>query len=317
MKDIRKNCRIALVQAEPVLFDKASSLEKAIMYIEEAASNQAELIVFPELFIPGYPVGMNFGFSMGKRTEPGREDWARYCDASVVVGGSEFDRLADAAKRNGVYISIGFSERDAVIGTLYNSNAIFEPDGSFKVHRKLKPTGSERLVWGDANKGYFPITETPWGPIGGLICWESYMPLARVALYQKGITIYISPNTNDNPEWQATIQHIAIEGKCYFINADMIIRKSAYPACLNEQDAIARLPDMVCRGGSCIIDPYGHYVTEPVWDRETILYADLDMTLPSKCKMEHDAVGHYARPDILELVVKEETGLNGKNFIIN
>ena len=131
------------------------------------------------------------------------------------------------------------------------------------------------------------------------------MPLARVALYQKGITIYISPNTNDNPEWQATIQHIAIEGKCYFINADMLVRKSSYPADLCTASDIQDLPDVVCRGGSCIIDPYGHYMTEPVWDEETIIYADLDMQLPISCKMEHDAVGHYARPDVLELIVHE------------
>ena len=190
-------------------------------------------------------------------------------------------------------------------GTLYNSNAIFEPNGSYKVHRKLKPTGSERMVWGDANRGYFPITETPWGPIGSLICWESYMPLARVALYQKGISIYISPNTNDNPEWQSTIQHIAIEGKCYFINADMIVKKSSYPKNLNEHSVVDNLPDTVCRGGSCIIDPFGHYVTEPVWEDETIIYADLDMSLPARCKMEHDAVGHYARPDVLVLNVTD------------
>ena len=179
-------------------------------------------------------------------------------------------------------------------------------NGTYKVHRKLKPTGSERLVWGDADRNYFPITETPWGPVGSLICWESYMPLARVAMYQKGITIYISPNTNDNPEWQATIRHIAIEGKCYFINSDMIIRKESYPMDLNTRAEITDLPDMVCRGGSCIIDPYGHYVTDPVWDEETIIYAELDMNLPAAAKMEHDAVGHYARPDVLQLVVSEK-----------
>ena len=306
MKDVKHTCKIALVQAEPVLFDKDASLEKALNLIEEAAAQKAEFIVFPELFIPGYPIGMNFGFSMGKRTEAGRKDWMRYYNASLLAGGLEFEALAAAAVKAKAYISMGFSERDAVKGTLYNSNVIFEPDGSYKVHRKLKPTGTERVVWGDADKDYFPITETPWGPVGSLICWESYMPLARVALYQKGVTIYISPNTNDNPEWQATIQHIAIEGKCYFINADMIVRKTSYPDDLNEQDAVDRLPDMVCRGGSCIIDPYGHYLTEPVWDEETIIYADLDMTLPAACKMEHDAVGHYARPDVLKLIVEEK-----------
>ena len=306
MRDLENYiCRIALVQAEPVMFDKKASLEKALDYIEEA-SGKADLIVFPELFIPGYPIGMNFGFSMGKRTEAGRKDWKRYYDASVVAGDDEFKSLADTAVKSSAYISMGFSERDAVTGTLYNSNVIFEPDGSYKVHRKLKPTGSERVVWGDANKNYFPITETPWGPMGSLICWESYMPLARVALYQKGITIYISPNTNDNPEWQASIQHIAIEGKCYFINSDMVVRKDSYPKDLNTGSEIADLPEMVCRGGSCIIDPYGHYVTDPVWDEETIIYAELDMDLPAACKMEHDAVGHYARPDVLQLNVSEE-----------
>lgn len=307
MKDINNICKVALVQAEPVLFDKKRALAKTLAYIGEAASQHPDLIVFPELFIPGYPIGMNFGFSMGKRTEAGRADWKRYYDASVVVGEVEFQTLADAARNADAYISLGFSERDAVSGTLYNSNVMIEPDGSYKVHRKLKPTGSERMVWGDANKGYFPITKTPWGPIGSLICWESYMPLARVALYQKGITIYISPNTNDNAEWQATIQHIAIEGKCYFINADMIVRKDSYPSDLNEIEDLRQLPEMVCRGGSCIIDPYGHYVTEPIWDEEKIIYADLDMNLPPACKMEHDAVGHYARPDVLELIVNEQS----------
>ncbi len=306
MKDTAPICKVALIQAEPVMFDKKSSLEKAIGYIDSAMKQKPDLIVFPELFIPGYPIGLTFGFSMGKRTEEGREDWKRYCDASLVAGDSEFQELAKAAKKTGAYISMGFSERDAVNGTLYNSNVIFEPDGCYKVHRKLKPTGTERVVWGDADRDYFPITETPWGPVGSLICWESYMPLARVALYQKGITIYISPNTNDNPEWQATIRHIAIEGKCYFINADMIVRKSSYPADLNERKTADGQPEIVCRGGSCIIDPYGHYLTEPVWDREEIIYAELDMSLPAACKMEHDPVGHYARPDVLELIVHEK-----------
>ena len=219
MIDLKDTCRLALIQAEPVLFDKKACTAKALKYVEQAKEKNAELIVFPELFIPGYPIGMNFGFSMGKRTEEGRADWKRYYDASMVVGEPCWEQLRQAAADAGAYVSIGFSERDAVIGTLYNSNVIFAPDGTWKVHRKLKPTGTERVVWGDADRAFFPVTETPWGNVGSLICWESYMPLARVALYEKGITIYISPNTNDNPEWQATIRHIAIEGKCYFINS--------------------------------------------------------------------------------------------------
>lgn len=156
MKDIESICRIAVVQAEPVMFDKSASLEKALRCIDEAAAHHPNLIVFPELFIPGYPVGMNFGFSIGRRSEEGRKDWKRYYDASAVAGEAEFQRLAEAARNTGAYISIGFSERDAVNGTLYNSNAIFEPDGSCKVHRKLKPTGSERVVWGGCRQGVLP-----------------------------------------------------------------------------------------------------------------------------------------------------------------
>lgn len=305
MKNLRDKCKVALVQAEPIMFDKEASLAKTLEFVYESAKKNADLIVFPELFIPGYPIGLNFGFSLGKRTEEGRADWKKYYDASILAGGAEFKQLSQAAIDTRAYISIGFSERDAINGTLYNSNVIFEPDGQYKVHRKLKPTGTERVIWGDADKNYFPLTETPWGPIGSLICWESYMPLARVALYQKGITIYISPNTNDNPEWQSTIQHIAIEGKCYFINANMIVHKSSYPEKLHEKNSIEKQADPVCRGGSCIIDPYGHYLTEPIWDEEKIIYAELDMQLPAACKMEHDPIGHYARPDVLELVVHE------------
>ena len=306
MRDIDPVCKIALVQAEPVLFDKEASLAKALDYIEESASQNPDVIVFPELFIPGYPIGMDFGFSMGKRTEAGRSDWKRYYDASVVAGDAEFQALADAARKTDAYISLGFSERDAVSGTLYNSNVIFEPDGTYRVHRKLKPTGSERVVWGDADKGYFPVTQTPWGPIGALICWESYMPLARVALYQKGVALYISPNTNDNEEWQNTIRHIAIEGHCFFINADMYFTKDMYPKTASGDEEIAKLNDIVCRGGSCVIDPYGHAVSETVWDKEEIIYADLDMQKVPASRMEHDVCGHYARPDVLKLSVEDK-----------
>lgn len=304
MKDLEKFLKLALVQAEPILFDKKACIDKTISLIKETKKENPDLIVFPELFIPGYPVGMNFGFSVGKRDENGRKDWLRYYKASIVEGDEDFLKLKKCAIDLKSYLSIGFSERDKISGSLYNSNVIFEPDGSYKIHRKLKPTGSERVVWADADKNYFPITKSPWGNMGSLICWESYMPLARVALYQKGITIYISPNTNDNPEWQDTIKHIAIEGKCYFINSDMIIKKSSYPKNLNEN--ISHLPDLVCKGGSCVIDPFGHYLTKPVWDKEEIIYANLDMDLVKSSKMEHDPIGHYARNDVLDLKITEK-----------
>ena len=307
MLNIKGQCRIAVIQAAPVMFDKQACTEKVLDYIRRTAAEKAELIVFPELFIPGYPYGMTFGFTVGSRTEDGRKDWKLYYDNSIIVPGEETRLIGRAAKEAGVFISIGVSERDAVTGTLYNSNLFFSPDGELtSVHRKLKPTGAERVVWGDADRDFFPVAQTPWGPMGSMICWESYMPLARAALYQKGITLYISPNTNDNPEWQNTIRHIALEGRCYFINCDMYFTKDMYPASvLHCPDELARLPKTVCRGGSCIIDPYGHEETVPVWDREAVIYADLDMRKVPMSRMEFDVCGHYARPDVLKLTVTE------------
>ena len=301
MQDLKKDLRLALVQLEPVLFDKAACLGNTLKKLAEAAENGAEFIVFPELSIPGYPFGMTFGFKIGSRSEAGRKDWKRYYDASVVVPGPETDAIAKAAQKYQVYIGIGISERDAVTGTLYNTNLIFSPEGRLvSHHRKLKPTGAERLVWGDAHEKYFPMADTPWGPAGCMICWESYMPLAREALYEHGVTLYISANTNDVPEWQHTIQHIALEGRCFVINSDLFFTKHSYPSDLEAKEELAQLPEIVCRGGSCVIDPFGHYLTEPVWDKETIIYADLDMDQVAASRMEFDPCGHYARPDVLK-----------------
>ena len=187
----KDTCKLALVQAAPVMFDKDKCVEKIITLIGEAAAKGAELIVFPELFIPGYPYGMTYGFTVGSRSRAGREDWKTYYDNSILVDGPEMKRIVDCAKEHSVYVSVGYSERDAVTATLYNSNVMIAPDGQTMNHRKLKPTGSERVIWGDADKDFFPVMETPWGPMGNLICWESYMPLARVALYQKGVALYI------------------------------------------------------------------------------------------------------------------------------
>ena len=306
MNHLTSNCRIAVVQAAPELFDKTGCTRKAIELIRTAAGQGAQLVVLPELFIPGYPYGMTFGFTVGARSEEGRKDWKRYYDNSILVPGKETAAISQVAAELKVYVSIGVPERDPVTATLYNTNLVFSPDGKLdSIHRKLKPTGSERVVWGDADRDYFPITDTPWGPMGSLICWESYMPLARVALYQKGVTLYISPNTNDNPEWQATIQHIALEGRCYFVNCNMYFTSDTYPKDLHCPQELAALPEVVCRGGSCVVDPFGHYVMEPLWDREGILYADLDMEKVPASRMEFDPCGHYARPDVLHLEVRE------------
>ena len=308
MKDLKETCRLGLIQAAPVMFDKAASLKKALEWIEKAAEKDAELIVFPELFLPGYPFGMTFGFTVGSRSEDGRKDWKLYYDNSVVCPGAETAAIGAAAKKHHAYISIGVSERDDTTGTLYNTNLMFTPDGALaSVHRKLKPTGAERFVWGDANRGYFPTIDSPWGPLGSLICWENYMPLARAALYERGVNILIAPNTNDVPSWINTVQHIGLEGRCYFINADMVFTRGDYPrARLHCSEEIDRLPEIVCRGGSCVIDPFGNFYTEPVWDKEELIVTTLDLGKAASAKMEFDPCGHYARPDVLELRINDK-----------
>ena len=310
MRDLEKTCRIAVVQSEPILFDPEAGTQAVVDRIDTiAAEHPSDLIVFPELLIPGYPHGMTFGYVVGTRLPGSREEWGRHAAASVLVDGPEMALVGQAAARAGAWVSLGISERHPVNGTLYNTNVVFAPDGHIDaIHRKLKPTGSERLVWGDAQDHYFPVSQTPWGPMGTLICWENYMPLARVALYQKGVTLYLAPNTNDNPEWQATLQHIAIEGRCYVVNCAPYIRRTDYPLDqLVFPEEVERLPEVVYRGGSCVVDPKGHYVAgaEPLWDEPGVLYAELDLDEVASAKWEFDPVGHYARPDVLDLRVND------------
>lgn len=309
MKDIKKNLRVALVQASPVMFNKDATIEKVCSQIREAGANGAELIVFPESLIPCYPYGLTYGFTVGSRTEACRDDWKIYYDNAVLCPSADTDKIGAAAKDAKAYVSIGYTERGLENGTLYCSNMIFSPEGKLLCnHRKLKPTGAERLVWGDANRDYFPVVESPWGNMGALICWENYMPLARVALYQKGVSLYLCPNTNNNPEWHDTIKHIAIEGKCFVFHVNQYFTKDMYPKNYHGPAAreIENLPEAPCNGGSAIIDPYGHYVTEPVWDRECIIYADIDPDEAARARMEFDACGHYSRPDVTELIVHEK-----------
>jgi len=309
MKDLSKQLRVALVQATPVMFDKDATIDKVCRQIREAGENGAELIVFPESLIPCYPYGLTYGFTVGSRTESCRDDWKIYYDNAVLCPSADTDKIGEAAKDARAYVSIGYTERSLENGTLYCSNMIFGPNGQLLCnHRKLKPTGAERIVWGDANKDYFPVVDSPWGTMGALICWENYMPLARVALYQKGVSLYLCPNTNNNPEWHDTIRHIAIEGKCFVFHVNQYFTKDMYPADYHGPAAseIANLPDAPCNGGSAVIDPYGHYVTEPVWGKECIIYADINPDEAARARMEFDACGHYSRPDVTELILHEK-----------
>lgn len=299
--------RVAAVQAAPVLFQKDATIEKALTLIEEAASQGAKIIVFPEAFIPAYPRGLSFGFVVGSRTQEGRKDWQRYYDHSVVVPSKTTDILAEAAKKHQVFLVMGITEKDAerVSSTLFCTTLYFGPDGAFLgKHRKLKPTGSERLIWGEGNGSTLTVVDTPYGPMGGLICWENYMPLARQSMYSQGVKIYAAPTADSRDVWQCTVRHIALEGRCYVISCNQYVSKDMYPQDLFGIHDLAAQPHHMCPGGSCIIDPMGQYVSEPVYNRETIIYGDLDMDYVTQSRLDFDPVGHYARPDVFHFEFK-------------
>ena len=309
MSEKAKTVRVAVVQAAPVVFDLEKTLEKALGLIKEAAEKGANIVVFPETFIPGYPRGLTFGFNIGARTMEGRKDFQRFHDNCVAVPGPEVDILAKAAAENNVYLAMGITEKDGnnIDGTLHCCMLFFGPDGTFLGrHRKLKPTGSERYIWGQDDGSTLTVVDTPYGQMGALICWENYMPLARAAMYQKGIKLYLAPTADQRDTFQCTLRHIAIEGRCFVICCNQYMEKSMYPTDLYGYAEIEAQPDVLCRGGSCIINPFGEYVAGPSFGGEEILVADLDLDQITQGKADFDCIGHYARPDIFELIVHEK-----------
>ena len=192
-------------------------------------------------------------------------------------------------------------------GTLYCTLLYFGPHGRLLgKHRKLKPTGSERLIWGEGDGSTLAVVETPFGTVGGLICWENYMPLARTAMYGKGVDIYLAPTADQRDTWQATMRHIACEGRCFVLAANQYVTRSMYPEDLDATGELARQPEVMCRGGSVIVSPLGEVLAGPLWDREGILTADLDLGEVSRSRLDFDVVGHYARPDVFRLEVNEQ-----------
>ena len=297
--------RVAVVQAAPVIMDRERTLEKALDLIETCGRENARIIVFPEAFIPAYPRGLSFGAVVGSRSSGGRKDFRRYFENSVEVPSETTVALGEAAKKFGAYLVMGIIERAG--GTLYCTTLYFGPDGRLLgKHRKLKPTGSERIIWGEGDGSTLTVVDTPYGKMGGLICWENYMPLARTAIYGKGVTIYLAPTADSREEWQSTIRHIALEGRCFVLSVNQYVHKSMYPEDLACYGDLKDLPDHMCPGGSAIINPLGQYVAGPVRDREDILFADLDLGVIAESRFDFDVVGHYARSDVLRLVVNED-----------
>ena len=253
MKKSEEQLRVAVVQAASVIMDLEATVQKTCDLIREAGKKGAKLIVFPEAFISGYPRGLYFGFVVGSRTMAGKRDWKRYYESSIAVPSDETARIGEAAREVGAYVSIGVVEKDArqIDRTLYCTNLFFGPDGTLLgKHRKLKPTGSERCIWGEGDGSTLTAIETPYGTMGSLICWENYMPLARAAMYAKGVSLYMAPTADNREEWQATIRHIALEGRCFVFSCNQYVNKSMYPKDLECYDELANQPEEMCPGGS-------------------------------------------------------------------
>jgi len=301
--------KVAVVQAASVLFDRQATIDKAHRLICAAGNNDAKLVLLPEAFIPAYPRGLSFGMTVGSRSNEGRSLWKKYWDNAIEVPGPDTEALGAAAREAGAYLAIGVIERDRDYsgGTLYCTLLYLDPNGKLiGKHRKLKPTGAERLIWGEGDGSTLPVFETDFGKIGGLICWENYMPLARMAMYSKGVEIYLAPTADPRDSWQATLRHIACEGRCFVLGCNQFVKKDFYPGDLETLHELDDQPDVICRGGSVIVSPFGEVIEGPLYGEEGILYADLDLGEIVKGKVDFDVVGHYARPDVFQLSINEE-----------
>ncbi|HSO06475.1 MAG TPA: nitrilase-related carbon-nitrogen hydrolase [Pelomicrobium sp.] len=296
-------CIAAVVQAAPVAFDRERTLAKVRDLAADAARRVANIVLFPEAFVSAYPNGADFGARIGSRTSAGRDEFRRYFDSSVDVPGPAVDFLARVAKENAIHLVIGVIERD--LGTLYCTVLFFAPDGAYLgKHRKLMPTAAERLVWGFGDGSTLPVFDTPHGRLGAVICWENYMPLLRMAMYAKGIQVWCAPTADGRATWLPSMQHVALEGRCFVLSCNQFTRRRDFPADFNlaqgdDPDAV------IASGGSCIVDPLGRVLAGPLREAEGILTAELDRDEITRAKYDFDVAGHYARPDVFRLHVNE------------
>lgn len=297
----------AVIQDAPVLFDLQSSLTKTEELLQKAAAKGARLTLFPEAFLPAYPRGLNFGTMVGSRTDDGRKLWRLYADNSMEVPGKEVEVLGEMARKYKNYLVIGVIERDSLSqGTLYCTTLYFSPKGELLgKHRKLKPTATERVIWGEGDGSTLEAYKTDMGVIGGLICWENYMPLARMAMYEQGVQVYLAPTADQRDSWQSTMKHIAMEGRCYVLGANQYVTKDQYPELTNTLEEPTGLPNVLCRGGSVIINPLGEVVAGPLYDEPGILTAEIDLDRVTESKLDFDVIGHYARNDVFEFSVRK------------
>jgi nitrilase len=291
--------KVACVQAEPVPFDRAATIDKLERLVAEVAAEDARLALFPETFIPVYPSNRWARFLAGWGDgADARDVFAKLARQSIEIPGPDSDRLADIARTHDIWLAVGVNELER--GTLYNALLVYSPDGELALHhRKLMPTNHERLVWGLGDGGGLETIPTDLGKVGGLICWENLMPLARFALYQDGVEIYLAPTADDSEEWHESIKHIARESRAFVLSCCVFQRASSYP----DDIPLAEGDDIVGGGGSAILAPDGSYLAGPLWNEEGILYAELDPQLMYRARQRFDPAGHYHRPDVLRLEI--------------
>jgi nitrilase len=301
--------KIAVVQEPPVLLGRQATIEKAVRLVGEIAAEGADLVVFPETFIPGYPIWM-WRLRPGGDISLTNELYARLFANAVDLEADDLAPLLSAAKKHSITVVCGMNERDGTVsrGTLYNTVVVIGADGKIaNRHRKLMPTNPERMVHGFGDASGLRVIDTPAGRIGTLLCWENYMPLARYALYAQGVEIYIAPTYDSGDAWIGTAQHIAREGRCWVVGSGFIMRTSDIPDDFPERDELYPDPDAwVNPGDSVVIGPDGTTVEGPMRQETGVLYADIDVSAIGVARRSFDVAGHYSRPDIFELRVNRE-----------
>jgi nitrilase len=297
--------RVACVQVEPVILDRDATIEKLARFTAEAAQNGAQLVVFPETFIPAYPSSRWAKALAGWADPRAKEAFALLRRESLEVPSDAERRLGEAAREHGVWLVTGVNEVDPVKpGTIYNSLLYHSPDGTLaEHHRKLVPTNHERLIWGQGDGRGLRAFETPLGRLGGLICWENYMPLARFSLYESGVEIYIASTADDSDEWQATLVHIARESRAFVVAPCHFQRAGSYPDDFPLRDLLEG-PELLGHGGSAILGPDGGYLAGPLYGEEGVLYADLEPDRLYEERQRFDPAGHYNRPELLRFELR-------------
>ncbi len=297
--------KAAIIQKPPVLLDRAATIERALASIEEAVGQGASLLVFPEAYVPGYPMWIWRLKPAGDMALTG-EIHARLRQNAVDLGGSDLQPVQDAAARHGVTVVMGINEIDSAFSgtTLFNTVVVIGPKGEIlNRHRKLMPTNPERMVWGAGDATGLRVVDTPAGRLGTLICWESYIPLARYALYAQDLDIYVAPTWDAGESWLATMRHIAKEAGCWVIGTATAMQGSDIPADFPDRDKLFDAAEWINDGDAVVVRPMGAIAAGPLKRDKGILYADIDKEIARRARRSLDVCGHYARPDIFSLSV--------------